>query len=82
MSALKSSSAVDDASLLDVHAVGALFSCSPRTVSRLSDAGRIPRPVRLGALARWSRRELEEWIARGCPAITDGHGEESIRRGA
>jgi excisionase family DNA binding protein len=55
------------AQLLDVEAVGAMLGCSPRTVYRLSDAGRMPAPVRLGALVRWSKAAVEEWIGAGCP---------------
>ena len=53
--------------LLTAKEVAQLLSCSPRTVYRLADSGRIPPPVRLGALVRWSRRALEDWIADGCP---------------
>lgn len=52
--------------LLDVQAVAHLCDCSPRHVYRMSDAGRMPAPVRIGALVRWSRKDLEEWIASGC----------------
>jgi len=54
--------------LLDVRAVADLLGCSPRHVYRLADAGRMPRPLRLGALVRWRRDELMGWIAAGCPA--------------
>jgi excisionase family DNA binding protein len=55
------------AALLDVRAVAALLGCSPRHVYRLADAGRMPPPVRLGALVRWRRQELLDWLAAGCP---------------
>ena len=54
--------------LLDIHSVAKLLGCSPRHVRRLADTGRMPRPVKLGALVRWSRQEIEDWIAQGCPA--------------
>jgi len=54
--------------LLDANAVAEMLGCSTRHVYRLSDAGRMPRPVKLGALVRWSRDALESWIAAGCPA--------------
>jgi len=57
----------DPAALLDVRAVAALLGCSTRHVYRLSDAGHMPAPVRLGALVRWSRASTEAWIAAGCP---------------
>lgn len=55
--------------LLDVRAVAALLDCSPRHVYRLSDAGRMPPPVRIGALVRWRRAEIEDWIATGCKPV-------------
>jgi len=55
------------AALLDVRGVATMLGCSPRNVSRLSDAGRMPMPLRLGRLVRWRRRELEHWIGAGCP---------------
>jgi len=61
------------AALLDVRGVAALLSCSPRHVYRLADAGRMPAPVRIGALVRWRRADLDEWLAGGCrPCRTAG----------
>ena len=57
------------AELLDVRAVAALLGgCSTRHVYRLADAGRMPRPVKIGTLTRWRRDELADWIASGCPS--------------
>jgi excisionase family DNA binding protein len=64
-----------EAALLDVKAVAALLGCSTRHVYRLTDAGRMPAPVRLGALIRWRRAEIEEWIAAGCPSM-QGDGQQ------
>ncbi len=61
------------AELLDVRAVAALLGgCSTRHVYRLADAGRMPRPIRLGTLVRWRRTELEAWIGAGCPSQQPG----------
>jgi excisionase family DNA binding protein len=57
-----------EAALLDVRAVAALLDCSPRHIYRLADAGRMPPPVRIGALVRWRRTDLDSWLAAGCPA--------------
>ncbi|NUQ09042.1 MAG: helix-turn-helix domain-containing protein [Phycisphaerae bacterium] len=58
--------------LLDVRAVAALLGdCSERHIRRLSDAGRMPPPVRLGTLVRWKRSSLLEWIAAGCPQVRE-----------
>lgn len=55
--------------LIDVRAVAALLGCSPRHVYRISDAGKMPAPVRVGALVRWSRSTIDSWIAGGCHAV-------------
>lgn len=54
--------------LLSVDAIGAMLEVSPSTVYRLADGGRMPKPVKIGALVRWSRSEIESWIAAGCKA--------------
>lgn len=60
--------------LLDVGEVAAKLHVSKRTVYRLSDAGRMPRPVRLGSLVRWGRQAIDEWVASGCPSCRQGVG--------
>jgi excisionase family DNA binding protein len=61
------------AALLNVQGVAAMLNCSPRHVYRLSDAGRMPPPVRLGSLVRWKRADIEAWLAAGCkPVRTSG----------
>jgi len=67
-------SAVEPPALLDVDAVASKLGCSSRTVRRLADAGRMPRPIKLNALVRWPRTELEEWLAAGCPAVRVARG--------
>ena len=56
--------------LLDVRAVAVLLSVSRRTVYRLSETGRMPRPRKLNVLVRWSRSQVLEWIAAGCPSVS------------
>ncbi len=56
------------AKLLDVRAVAKLLACSQRHIYRLTDAGRMPEPIKLGTLVRWSRNEIDEWIHAGCPS--------------
>jgi len=53
--------------MLPVGDVGALLACSARHVYRLSDAGLMPPPLRLGSLVRWRKTELLDWISAGCP---------------
>lgn len=54
--------------LLSRRNVAELLSVSLRTFDRLNSAGFIPRPVELrGSTKRWSRTEIDSWIAAGCP---------------
>jgi excisionase family DNA binding protein len=62
------------AALLDVKAVAALLACSTRTCYRLADGGLMPRPRKLGALVRWSKADLDQWIAAGCPRVRTSKG--------
>jgi excisionase family DNA binding protein len=55
--------------MLTVHDIARMLNCSARTVYRLCDSGRMPRPVKLGALVRWPREMIEQWIAEGCPNL-------------
>ena len=58
-------------SLLDVKSVASICFCSTRHIYRLADADRMPRPIRLGALVRWRRQTIEDWIAAGCPSANE-----------
>jgi excisionase family DNA binding protein len=68
------SPAASAAQLLDVKAVAELLGCSVRHVYRLSDAGRMPAPVKLGSLVRWSASAIREWIDQGCPSVRNLKG--------
>ncbi|MEQ1735518.1 MAG: helix-turn-helix domain-containing protein [Rhodoglobus sp.] len=57
------------AELLSVQQVCDLLQCSERHVYRLASDHQLPAPVRLGALVRWRRAVLDQWIADGCPAV-------------
>ena len=60
--------------LLDVEVVAEILGCSTRHVYRLSDAGRMPRPVKLGSLVRWSASAIQAWIDQGCPSCRQKGG--------
>jgi predicted DNA-binding transcriptional regulator AlpA len=60
--------AAEPVALLDVRTVARMLNCSARHVHRMSDAGHMPRPVKLGASIRWRRGELAVWIDDGCPS--------------
>ena len=70
----------EPAAMFNVGDVAKLLRCSERTVYRLSDAGRMPRPIKLGAMVRWSRTAIEEWIAEGCPTCRS-IGRTASRKG-
>lgn len=56
------------AKLLTVREVAELCGVSARTIFRLSDAGKMPKPIRLGTAVRWNAEAIQEWIASGCQA--------------
>lgn len=58
--------------LLTIGDVAKVLICSPRTVYRLAERGRIPQPVRLGSLLRWPRRVIDDWVTHGCPDCRTG----------
>ncbi len=58
--------------LIDVNDVAAMLKCSARHVWRLADAGKMPRPYKVGALCRWNRTAIERWVADGCPRCRTG----------
>jgi predicted DNA-binding transcriptional regulator AlpA len=62
------------AQMLDVAAVALMLGVSGRHVFRLADAGRMPRPIKLGGAVRWSRMAILDWIANGCPSIDSRQG--------
>ena len=60
----------------DVGSIAEFLDCSTRHVYRLSDSGRMPKPIKLGSLVRWSLRTgdpmtgIEDWIEAGCPSCS------------
>ena len=71
-----SSPADVSAKLLDVRGVAEMLGCSTRHIYRLSDAGRMPSPVKLGSLVRWRANAINEWIDDGCKPV------RYVKRGA
>ncbi len=64
-------------SLIDVHEVADLLSCSARHVHRLAATGQMPQPLQLGSLRRWPVTVIRAWIDDGCPPLD--HAEEAVR---
>ena len=59
--------AEEKAALLDIRETARICGFSEKHVRRLSSIGRMPASIKLGRIVRWSRRELLNWIAEGCP---------------
>ena len=67
------STITEEALLLDVKSIAKMLGVSWRTVYRLSDAGKMPRPLKVGShLVRWNRAAVEAWIIEGCPSCRKG----------
>lgn len=58
--------------LIDAQEVARRLGCSTRHIWRMRDGGKMPTPVSLGALVRWSSESIDDWIRRGCPQIRKG----------
>lgn len=60
--------------LLDAKQSAILIGCSARHLTRLADVGKAPAPLKVGALTRWRRADLERWIADGCKPVRSTRG--------
>lgn len=58
--------------LLAERDVALLLNCSRQHIRRLTRSNRMPAPVRLGALVRWRRAEIQRWIDNGCQRVDNG----------
>ena len=57
-----------ESKLLTIDQIASFLQCSQRSVYRLSESGVIPPPMKLGRLARWDPRIIDDWLDAGCPA--------------
>jgi len=60
-----------DLALLTASELAQVLGTSTRTVWRLLAAGKLPKPVRLGARPRWPVEELRQWIKAGMPTAEE-----------
>lgn len=56
--------------LIDARVAAALCGMSRAAWYKRLSSGQVPRPVKIGSLARWRKDELLAWIAADCPART------------
>jgi excisionase family DNA binding protein len=47
--------------------IATLLKCSQRTVWNLADAGILPGLVQINRLVRFRAKDVDQWIAAGCP---------------
>lgn len=48
--------------------IGRELRLSAKSIRRMDDAAKLPRPVMVGARSlRWVRQTIVEWLAAGCP---------------
>lgn len=55
--------------MLSVKDVARILGCSTRHVYRMSDSGKMPAPIKLGALVKWRAEDVATWMDAGCPAV-------------
>lgn len=58
-----------EAEFFDVGDLAAICKCSERHIYRMCDGGKMPQPIRLGALVRWPKRTILDWITAGCKPV-------------
>lgn len=58
---------IESTSLLSAADCARMCRISRRSWFRLAASARAPACVRIGASPRWRRKDLELWIALGCP---------------
>ena len=64
---------MDEKLTMTIGEVAEGLEVSARSVRRMWYAGEMPAPVKLGALIRWRRADIQSWLA-GLPTA---HGEET-----
>ena len=57
--------------LIDMKAAAKLLDLSERTVWGMANSGRMPKPIKIGRLVRWSHEELRAWVNAGGPPMTE-----------
>lgn len=57
----------DDPKLLNVKALAGCLAVSVRQTHRMSKAGLIPAPLRIGGVVRWREAEISRWLQSGAP---------------
>lgn len=53
--------------LLCVKDLALQLDCSERHIWKMNAAGELPASIRLGRLVKWRAKDIEAWLAAGCP---------------
>ncbi len=61
----------DKGLLIDTKAATKLLNVSARTIWQMTQTGRIPQPIKIGRLVRWSYEELQAWVNAGGPPMSE-----------
>jgi predicted DNA-binding transcriptional regulator AlpA len=59
---------MDDTLLIDAAEAARMCGMSRAAWYKRLSSGQVPRPVKIGSIARWRRDELAAWVDAGCPA--------------
>jgi predicted DNA-binding transcriptional regulator AlpA len=57
--------------LMTVDDLARELRTSGKTITRMEQSGRLPRPIKVGRAKRWSRQTIVAWIASGAPSRRD-----------
>lgn len=57
----------DQELLIDSREAAKLLKVSSRTLWSMQKEGRMPAPIRIGRVVRWSYEALKRWVEAGCP---------------
>jgi predicted DNA-binding transcriptional regulator AlpA len=57
-----------------------MLGVSLRQCWRLSSAGKLPKPIRLGGSVRWNRQEVTDWFEAGCPDRKTWEARKEVER--
>ncbi|MBX9787856.1 MAG: helix-turn-helix domain-containing protein [Pirellulales bacterium] len=66
--------------LITADQLAAWLQVSVRSLWRLRSAGQIPPPLRLRKAVRWRLADIEDWLAKGCPANSEEPEARQRRR--
>ena len=50
------------AMFVSAQEIAAVLACSPKHVHTLTKRGFLPKPVKIGSLARWPKQIIERWL--------------------